>query len=75
VEAERVVVLGDQAVGEAEAGLHVVVDLPPCLAKGVIGKPVGRAGRLVSVVLDELDAQVFRVAGEHFPHSAGLVAA
>ena len=29
VEAERVVVLGDQAVGEAEAGPHVVVDRRP----------------------------------------------
>ena len=73
VEAERVAVLDDQTVAEAEPGLDVVVDVAAGLAEGVVGEPVSAARVAGRFVVQQLDLQIGGARGEHPPHVPGLV--
>jgi hypothetical protein len=66
--------VGDQPVAEAELGATVVDDVAPGCGERIAGDPVGSAGGLVGVVLDQVDADLLGAGGEHPPHPAHLLA-
>ncbi len=75
VERERVVVLGDEPVLEAELGPDVIVDPAPGRGEGVIGEPVGGSSVHGRPVLDQRDHQVRGATGQHPPHRPRLAVA
>src|SRR5829696_3926282 len=70
-ERERILVVDDPPVGEAELRMDVVDDMPPA-PKGVGGDPVRGPLIAMSLVLRQLDLQVRGAPGQHPPHVPGL---